>query len=303
MHPSVGSWVNATFGEVADVLFEVAHLSSVTGLRLRGGGVLVIKVRGRLERARACVAAQAAFHNDGFPCPAPLSPVVAIDGRAVHAEEYIPGRPFSIRAAHNTGADDLATLLADLILRSRRLKPKAPQPAPMWLAWDHHGPGTWPPLEDKPPFPDALASEGWLTEIVERIRQRLARAAGDLVVGHGDWEAQNMAIRESDGSLVVHDWDSLSCRSEPALVGAAAATFASGNQPTLSSLDATEHFIGTYQSAIRREFTRWELESAWAAGLWLAAHNARMELLYAKPRLVCSQLAQDGLERVRRAGA
>ena len=41
----------------------------------------------------------------------------------------------------------------------------------------------------------------------------------------------------------------------------------------------------------------------WAAGLWLAAHNARMEVIYDKPPLVIGALAVQAGERLRRAGA
>jgi hypothetical protein len=302
MHADVASWVESTFGSVAETLFEVAHLSSVTGLRLDDGRALVVKVRGGVERARACVAGQAALHDDGFLCPAPLSPVVDVDGLAVHAEEYISGDRHSV-GANASDADVLATVLADLVERSRRLVLPPPEPAPMWLGWDHEGPDVWPPLEEAPPHPHSMISERWLTDIVESVRLRLAAADGEMVVAHGDWEAQNMARRHEDGALVVHDWDSLVYRHEAAVVGAAAATFASDEQPTLTPLDVTARFIETYQHATGRVFTAAETQVAWAAGVWVAAHNARMELLYGKSRLVHRRLHEEGLERLRRAGA
>ena len=175
----------------------------------------------------------------------------------------------------------------------------------MWLAWDHGGPDTWPAVEEPPPHPDAMATENWLTELAERARRRLLHAdLGAVIVAHGDWEAQNMAVRTTDGVLVVHDWDSLATRPEATFVGAAAATFASGaEQPTVTPVDVTEHFIDSYQREAGRWFTSAEVEAAWAAGVWLAAHNARMELLYGRPRLIHAQLSADGLERIRRAGA
>lgn len=43
---------------------------------------------------------------------------------------------------------------------------------------------------------------------------------------------------------------------------------------------------------------------AWGAGLWLAAHDARMELLYGKPRLVHARLREgEARARLRLAGA
>jgi Ser/Thr protein kinase RdoA (MazF antagonist) len=173
----------------------------------------------------------------------------------------------------------------------------------MWLAWDHPGSSSWPVLEEQPPHPAAMASQDWLEEIVERLRIRLSDLTGPMVVGHGDWEAQNMVWREDGSGLVVHDWDSLAYRPEPAIVGAAAATFASGGQPTLAPIDVSARFMDTYQRQVKRSFTKFEAEIAWAAGLWLAAHNARMELLYGEPRLVHFRIAEEAAERLRRAGA
>lgn len=300
--PSVASWVTATVGPIAERLFDVSHLSSVTGLRLADGRRVVVKVRGGVERAQACVAGQKALQEDGFPAPAPLSPVVEIEALAVHVEEFVAGTRHSVTATES-GADALATLLADLVVRSRRLHLPPPEPPPLWLAWDHAGPGAWPPLEERPPHPDALEPEGWLADIVDRVRRRLSEPEGEFVVAHGDWEAQNMAQR-ADGQIVVHDWDSLAHRPEAAIVGAAAATFASGpDQPTLSPIDVTDHFIEAYQREATRTFTTAEREVAWAAGMWLAAHNARMELLYGKPRVVHARLAEEAPERLERAGA
>jgi Ser/Thr protein kinase RdoA (MazF antagonist) len=303
MSTAVTDWIETSFGApVAETLFEISHLSAVTGVRLADGRELVVKVRGGVERARACVAGQAALHADGFACPAPLASVGVVNGLAVHAEEYVSGRRHSVEAT-SEDADDLASLLADLVGRSHRLALPRPAPAPMWMAWDHHGPGGWPPLEEQPPHPDAMDTEGWLTDIAERVRMRLSRIDTAEVVAHGDWEAQNMARRADDDVLIVHDWDSLVARPEPAVAGAAAATFASGEQPTLAPLEVSARFLDTYQRAAGRVFDPKELEVAWAAGLWLAAHNARMELLYGKPLAVTSRLAEEAPERLRRASA
>lgn len=300
--PEVAAWIETTFGAApVETLFEVSHLSAVTGLRLSDGRDLVVKARGGFERARPCVAGQAALHADGFPCPAPLTSVVVIGGLAVHAEEYVDGSRHHLEAGF-PGTDELAALLADLVQRSRRLQLPKPRPAPMWLAWDHDGTGSLPPLEEQPPHPHAMDTAGWLNDLAERLRIRLAQTELEEVVGHGDWEAQNMAWRADTQQLVVHDWDSLVTRPEAALAGAAAATFASGAQPTLAPLEVSARFLETYQRAVGRSFGGEELEVAWAAGLWLASHNARMELLYGKTRLVHDRLAEEADARMHRAG-
>jgi hypothetical protein len=287
-------WIETTFGtSIAEELFAVSHLSEVVGVRLNDGAEIVVKVRPGVRRARACVAGQAALRRDGFPCPRPLKGVDEVEGLAVHGEEYEPGDPGPPTTTSQL-VDGLAELLADLIGRSRRLRLEAPRPQPMWLAWDHAGADVWPddPWE-KPP--------DWLAELARRARVRLLRAELDEVVGHGDWEIQNMAWR--DGRVhVVHDWDSLTATAESALVGAAAATFPSGAQPVLASLADSERFLSSYQ-AVARWFTGAEAEVAWAAGIWLAAHNARMEVRYGKPPFVLRGLEVEGSERLARAGA
>ena len=65
----------------------------------------------------------------------------------------------------------------------------------------------------------------------------------------------------------------------------------------------TERFLLVYQQAAARSFNDEEIEVAWAAGLWLAAHNARMELRHRYPTLVLDRLAFEAEERLTRAGA
>lgn len=173
----------------------------------------------------------------------------------------------------------------------------------MWLAWDHGGSPPWPPLEEEPPFANAIEAAPWLTDVAARLHRRLSRSHLEEIVGHGDWETQNMAWRNEQEVHVVHDWDSLTTRPEAALVGAAAATFPSSDQPVLAPLEASERFMATYREAAGRTFSEEETEVAWAAGLWLATHNARMEVLYDRPRFALTAVEAQSPERLRRAGA
>ena len=172
----------------------------------------------------------------------------------------------------------------------------------MWLAWDHPGRGVWPEEGVQYPAGERIEPPAWLTEIARRVRQRMQGVRLPEVVGHADWETQHLRWR--DGRLlVVHDWDSLSSCSEAGLAGAAAATFASDRHCVLAPLDASERFLESYQKERRRAFTAEEIQVAWAAGLWLAAHNARMEAIYDQPRLVLDELVHQADQRLLRAGA
>ena len=80
-------------------------------------------------------------------------------------------------------------------------------PPPPWVAWDHNRRGIWPLADDGVTDLNAHPEPRWLDEIGERTRTILNAFASSPVVGHVDWESQNM--RWKDGRpLVVHDWDS-----------------------------------------------------------------------------------------------
>lgn len=304
MDPAMERWIEGRFGSAtSEVLFTISHLSAVVGVRLEDGREIVVKARGGFDRVRECVAAQAVLHDDGFPCPKPLTDVCEVDGYAVHAEEHVPGG-MELTGTEDAVVDAYAALLADLLRRSRRLALSTPRPPPMWLHWDHASTGVWPDLEESPPFLEREPTTGWLVELAARARERLRSARLEEIVGHGDWEAQNMRWASRRRVHVVHDWDSLAARPEAALVGTAAATFPSGRlQPELAPLRASARFLDTYQEVAGRAFTVEEREVAWASGLWLAAHNARMELLYGNVRAVLDALELQGEQRLSLAGA
>jgi hypothetical protein len=56
-----------------------------------------------------------------------------------------------------------------------------------------------------------------------------------------------------------------------------AAVFASAGQPTLAPIHSSAAFLVAYQDIRGLVFTAVEQETAWAASLWPAAHNARWE--------------------------
>lgn len=299
---AVTRWVIDALGSrpVAE-RFNLRQMSHVVGLRLADGREVVVKVRPDVDRARRCVAGQRALHADGFPCPEPLTAVAEVDGMAIHAESYVGGGE-QLAGTDPTVVDRFATLLADLIDRLKRLDPPAPGAGPMWLTWDHDGADTWP--QDPVTYPRLLevAPAGWLTDLGARVRARLAAVRLTEVVGHGDWESQNLRWRR--GRIhVVHDWDSLTPRPEAALVGAAAAAFATEGHPTLAPLHASERFVAVYERERGRSFTDEEREVAWATGLWLATHGARMELAEDRPPLMLDALAREADERLARARA
>ena len=57
------------------------------------------------------------------------------------------------------------------------------------------------------------------------------------VLGHGDFEAQNIRWHRREVGT-VHDWDSLAWQPEAALAGAASGAFASAGPPTLAPIES-----------------------------------------------------------------
>lgn len=301
MAVDVERWVaEALDSEPIAKIFAARHLSEVVGYELADGRKVVVKARPGVERAARCVAAQRALFLDGFPCPEPLTDVAEIGRLAVHAESYIEAEQRRLGADPGT-VDVFASVFADLLTRLDRLHVEPPQGPPMWLAWDHAEPGVWP--HSGVDYPDGRVDPpAWLTDVACRVRDRMSSIELPQVVGHADWETQHLRW-DDERLLVVHDWDSLALRAEAALVGAAAATFPSDREPVLAPLAASERFLQTYQQRRGRAFSDVEISVAWGAGLWLAAHNARMELIYRRPPLVHDALAEQAETRLRRAVA
>ncbi|XVV13959.1 hypothetical protein ACQP2X_06270 [Actinoplanes sp. CA-131856] len=258
--------------EPAGVLFQSRQVSVVFGLRLADGREVVVKARADEGRASSCVAAQGRLAERGFPCARPLTSVVDVGELAVHAEEFRPGG----EVLHGDSPDiavRCAQAYARVMAELAGVTVAPPLPNPPWVRWDHGDPGLWPaidPLDSR----DQTLVPGHIPATAERARRRLLAARLPCVLGHADFEAQNLRWR---GRRVwaVHDWDSLAWQPEAALVGAASGSFASAGPPTLAPIESSAAFLVAYQDVRGRSFTAEELEVAWAAGLWMAAYNAR----------------------------
>jgi Phosphotransferase enzyme family len=296
MQPDLPAWVDgwceAFLGaRPRESLFVVAHLSEVVGVRLDDGREVVVKRRvDESGRAQSCVAAQRLLAKGGFPCPMPVTPVVVGAGFAVHAERFVQGGELDEEDTPAAAARS-AALLSDVVRRLAVAEIDPPLPNPEWVRWD------------LPPERHA-ASEvpEWLEETSRRVKAKLVRAELPPVLGHADWEAQNMRWQRGR-PLAVHDWDSLAWLPEAALAGTAAGVFASHGEPTLAPLASSEAFLGAYEVARGARFSPHESEIAWAASLWVALHNARDELIYGRPRLSFDQLKAQRAERLARARA
>jgi hypothetical protein len=287
-------------GEPAGVLFRVRQMSDVVGLRLTGGRDVVVKARADDGRAASCVAAQRRLAERGFPCPRPLTAAVRVGPLAVHAEEHRPGG----EVLHGDSPDVAAAcagVFARIVAGLEGAAVAPPLPNPRWVRWDHADPGLWPVigfLDER----DQAAVPAHVVDAARRARRRLLAADLPRVLGHADFEAQNLRW---DGRevRVVHDWDSLAWQPEAALVGAASGSFPGARPAALASVEGSAAFLAAYQRLRGRAFTAEELEVAWAAGVWPAAHNARWEALHGDAPVSGEALRTQAAERLRRAGA
>ncbi|MEU4227590.1 hypothetical protein AB0F17_25135 [Nonomuraea sp. NPDC026600] len=122
-------------------------------------------------------------------------------------------------------------------------------PAPPWVGWAHGSAGVWPWPDDMDVDLNSRPGPAWLDDLGRRVRDRLLAVRHAPVIGHGDWESQN--LRWQGHQLhAVHDWDSVVCLPEPAIAGAAAAVFTETGGPLeAATIDETDRFLAVYAGA------------------------------------------------------
>jgi hypothetical protein len=177
-------------GEPVGVLFELQQVSMVFGLRLAGGTDVVVKARADGGRAVPCVAAQARLAERGFPCARPLTPVVGVGSLSVHAEEFRPGG----EVLHGDGPEVVvrcAGVFPRLMTELAGVAVAPPLPNPPWVRWDHADAGAWPAI-DVLDSRDQSAVPAYVADTAVRARGRLLAARLPCVLGHADFEAQNL---------------------------------------------------------------------------------------------------------------
>ena len=275
-------------------LFARRQTAYTVGYRLDDGRSVVVKARhDSLARVDACLAVQAGLFASSYPCPRPLTEAALVDGLTVHAEEFRDTGD-RLRGDDMRLASPFARSYADLMNRLGWLgvvpAPEVLHP-PVWIGWWRQRP--WSP---SPRVPATVFTAA------DRVRERLRLYDGPAVLGHADWESQNLRW-SGESPVVVYDWDSLTWLPEPVLVGAAASSYSSDLQPDVTSIEATAAFLDSYQQARRQKFTAEELEVAWTAGLLPVLFNARAEALDNRRPLILPQLDAQVDERLRRGSA
>jgi hypothetical protein len=176
------------------------------------------------------------------------------------------------------------------------------QPPPAWVRWDHDGQGVWPQPDDRDADLDAMPETAWLDDVARRVQIRLRRHQGAAMVGHADWESQNMRWRDRQ-LHAVFDWDSVAVRPEAVTVGCAAAVFTATGDPGAATVADSEAFLDAYGDARGRALSMDEREACWAAGLWVRSFNAKKESRDDGAEPILEAFKQEAAERLRLAGA
>ncbi len=290
-------------------IFRHEHLSLALGLVLDDGRRVVVKIRPYEPRHEACAQVQRSLAEAGFPCARLLAGPLRVDGSSVSIEEYAapPAGPGYGRAPTPQASGRALHRLMSLVPRPEDVPDLGSPPA--WLWWDHAGPGMWPAPDDGPEDLNAVDAPGWLTDAAHHVRSILRSAGPSPVIGHGDWEAQNVFWQ--DGRLrVVHDWDSLVLLPEPAIIGAAAGVFAvSGGEPGWPTLDDSRGFLLGYRDArgrggrdpaghSRDDWTDEDDRVFWSAGLWVHLFNAQKSIVRGEFAPYAERTRQYVLERI-----
>ncbi len=300
--PDLEAWCERWLGAlpVAE-LFRSRKISDVRGLRLADGREVIVKTRDRAERIYACAQVQKHLWAAGFPCAEVLVDPAPLGTRLATAESYVGGGTALRRGVEN------ARRYAEELAHAVSLSPDPASvgtldPPPYWLQWDHSLAGTWPPDPDV----DLSSTQGpqGIDKAGSRARRRILRARDVApVIGHGDWESQNLRW-SGDTLLVAHDWDSAVALPEAAIAGVSSLMFPStGTTNEPATLNESEAFLDAYQSARQRAFDPEEVELAWAASVWIGAWKAKKASLYGDTGVVLEGFRGQMEERLRRARA
>jgi hypothetical protein len=275
-------WARRRLGSgLAEVRFRAGRIDVVWGAELNDGRAVVIKTHRApvdLDATRVARDAQRVLSRAGFPCAVPLAGPDEVDGRVLTAETLIDGRTPDGRdpADRLLLAEGLARHIE--ILRDRAdFVPRAGA-GPSWCRYQG---GPWPvPHDTLVDFRSTPAGFEWLDAFARRAADQILahRDPEQVVVGHADWYAGNVAI--AGAALAgTFDWE-LVADTEPVIAGFTAAGYASSSTASggLSTPEEVATFLRDYETVRSRPLTGRERRTAAGAAAWILAFNARWQV-------------------------
>jgi len=268
------------------VRFRAGRIDVVWGVELTDGRDVVIKAHRRpVDRPAVAAAseAKALLVGAGFPCPQPLAGPDEVAGHVLVAETLLStgrapdGREPVMRRLLARGLAQHVDLLRQVTFEDlgSTLVSGAGN-GPSWCRYQH---GPWPvPHDPIVDFTSCPPGYEWLDDFARRASEQvLAHRSHEVVVGHADWYAGNVAV--ADGQLVgTFDWE-LVADAEAVVAAFSAAGFASSSSSGggLSTPEDALAFLQDYEQARGVPFDGAEQRAAGAAAGWIVAFNARWE--------------------------
>ncbi|MEU6158093.1 hypothetical protein [Streptomyces sp. NPDC047130] len=284
-------------------LWRCSHLSTVLAVELADRRRVVVKIRPFADRLAGCCRTHRLMWQAGLPCSEPLGEPVRHGSRIVTMETLVDDG-VALDVAPRSSARSAAELARFVSVAPSVDEIGTLDPPPPWVWWNHDQGAVWPLPDDQPEDLNQHPGPDWLDDAATRVRKRLSEHdLGVPVVGHCDWEAQNVTWK--GGALhAVHDWDSIVTLPEIVIAGAAAAVHAVlGGRPGEATIAHTARFIDAYQAARGLSWTAADREAAWAAGAWVHCFNAKKASLRSDGAPVVARLAGGIRQRLRLAGA
>ncbi|GCD40887.1 phosphotransferase [Streptomyces paromomycinus] len=284
-------------------LWRWSHLSTVLALELADRRRVVAKIRPFTDRLTGCCRTHRLMWLAGLPCAEPLGDPVRVGSRIVTMETLVDDGT-AIDVAPRSSARSAAELARFVSTAPSVTEAGSLGPPPPWVWWNHDQGATWPFPDDQAEDLNQHPGPDWLDDAATRVRERLfAHDLGAPVVGHCDWEAQNIIWK--GGTLhAVHDWDSIVALPEIVVAGAAAAVHAVvGGRPGEATIPHTSQFLHAYQEARQLPWTAADHQAGWAAGLWVHCFNAKKATRRSDGAAAVARLAGHIEERLRLAGA
>ncbi len=294
-------WCATVLGSsVERIRFEAGFTSAAFGVRLADGRDLVVKTRTPADRLAGCHALHEHLWQAGYPCAQPILGPTPLGVLTATVEVMAADRPVAYPSPERS-ARALRRLVA---LAPRPGSQPSVLPNPTWTDMRHNGSGRWPAPTPGELDMNATPDPAWLADIVDAVRAVVRAADLPDVLGHGDWEPHNMRWPGSamPDPAVVFDWDSAAALPEAAIAGLAAICFARSDTGQCALVPESTAFLDAYQVARHRPFTPTEWRVAWAAGVWLLAHDAKAEYLLGREGVVTVQLRAEADARLTRTG-
>jgi hypothetical protein len=265
---------------IQDVLFRSGRLAAVYGLELTNGTRIVAKVHRSADAThlRASRICQQLLAERGYPCPAPLGEVIAVDNRLMTLENFLEDGD---RGDAHQGSARRA--MAESLAQQMTMLQAAPvsfadfRTPPAWANYEH---GPWPtPHDPILDFTETPPVYEWLDLLAAKAARSLVPRRQPDRLGHSDWVCQN--VRFSKGKVsAAYDWDSLIAEVEPVLVGIVAGSFTEGstNGSHVPTPDEVAAFVADYEACLGMPLNKRDQATAVAAATWVLSYNARCDI-------------------------